>query len=306
MPNRAQQKHQSRMTKLITNSVVLVLLACAVSNAQGTRDQAVVTRSFTEPIEQSVVASSEGGVILSASVEEGDAVRVGQELAVLDNEVLLQAEKIAVARSESTAARDAAASRVELLRAQKETIESLIDGGHVNNYEVQQKHIEYVNALAELRAAEDELRLNRLEVDQSRAQLKRRSIISPINGFVTTIHKQLGEHLSSNEPQYATVVRIDQLKVRFYLDGATLDRIQPGSEVKILVGEDRTAKKAFVKFVSPVIDPDSGTGRIEVVIDNEDLKIRSGAPCVWHNHLDAEKSGNGRRADFNSQKRQVR
>ncbi len=293
------------MHNLEIKCLALLLLSCTICNAQHAESQAIVTKSFTEPIEQSVVASSEGGVIVEAFIEEGDAVSVGQSLAVLDNEVLVQAEKIAVARSESTAAREAAASRVELLKAQKETIESLIDGGHVNNYEVQQKHIEYVNAMAELKAADDELRLSKIEVDRSRAQLNRRTITSPINGFVTMIHKQLGEHVSTTEPQYATIVRIDELKVRFYLDAATLDRVQPGSEVEVLVGDSLTSKKAFVKFVSPVIDPDSGTGRVEVVIDNKDLQIRSGAACLWHNH-DALEDKPERRANFNLNLLQVR
>lgn len=293
------------MKKNLLKSALLVLLSCTLCHAQHGGEQAVVTRSFTEPIEQSIVASSEGGVIVRAFIEEGDAVTIGQPLAVLDNEVLVQAEKIARARSESTAARDAAASRVELLKAQKETIESLIDGGHVNNYEVQQKHIEYVSAIAELKAAEDELRLNRLEVDRSGAQLARRTITSPIDGFITNIHKQLGEHVSNTEPQYATIVRIDQLKVRFYLDSKTLNKVQPGSEVKILVGQERTAMSAFVKFVSPVIDPDSGTGRIEIVIDNRDLKIRSGAPCVWQNSA-FQDDRDKRHAEFNLNQRSVR
>ena len=286
------------MNYLELKSVAVLLLSCAICNAQQSTGQGMVTRSFTEPIKQSVVACSEGGVIVGTFIQEGDAVIVGQQLAVLDNEVLVQAEKIAQVRSESTASRDAAASRVELLKAQKDTIESLIDGGHVNNYEVQQKNIEYVNAMAELKATEDELRLNKLEVDRSRAQLARRTIKSPINGFVTTIHKQLGEHVSTNEPQYATIVKIDQLKVRFYLDAATLDRVQPNDEVDILVGDNRTAKKAIVKFVSPVIDPDSGTGRIEVVIDNNDLKIRSGVACLWKNHQ-AHQDHGARQAEAN-------
>jgi len=271
------------MKYLELSSLVVLLLSSTVCCAQRPTDQATVTRSFTEPIEQSIVASSEGGVIVETYIQEGARVSVGQLIAVLDNEVLVQAEKIAQARSESTAARDAAASQVELLKAQKDTIESLVDGGHVNNYEVQQKNIEYVNAVAELKAAEDELKLNMLEVGRSRAQLARRTIKSPINGFVTTIHKQLGEHVSSTEPQYATIVKIDQLKVRFYLDAATLDHVQPGSEVEVLVGDDRTPKRALVKFVSPVIDPDSGTGRIELVIDNSDFRIRSGTACLWQN-----------------------
>ena len=39
--------------------------------------------------------------------------------------------------------------------------------------------------------------------------------------------------------------------------------------------------KATVSYVSPVIDPDSGTGRIEVEIDNPNQRLQSGTVCIW-------------------------
>ena len=250
-----------------------------------------MTRSFTEPIQRSVVASTETGVIKSARVQEGDRVQAGDELAALNHDVLTQEKRLAVARGESTATRDAARSRALIVRGQKEKLEALIPGGHVNSFEVEQKTTEFENAVAELKIAEDELRLNQIEVDRIEAQIRQRIIVSPIEGVVTEIHKQLGEHVSSNEPEYATIVRVDQLKVRFYHDAETLSKVTLGSEVDVLLGGSRTRTPATVTYVSPVIDPDSGTGRMDVVIENHDRKISSGTVCFW----DTPPESNGKR-----------
>ena len=240
-----------------------------------------ITRSFTEPVEQSIAASAEVGIVAKSSVKEGDVVKVGSVLATLNRAVLLESLEIAKARAESTARLDAAKSQLEMLTSQVEAVQSLVSGGHTSRFEVEQKQAEYHTIYAEYNAALDELKLNRLEVARIRAQVEDRVIKSPIDGVVTEIHKQLGENLSSNEPQYATVVRVDELKVRFYLDAAALQHLSVGQQVKVLVGRDQTARTASVTYVSPIIDPDSGLGRIDVNIDNQDLSIQSGIICFW-------------------------
>ena len=267
------------MNKFLTALAMLVLLP-SLAFAQYSHTGRV-TRSFTEPIQRSVVASTESGVIRDTHVHEGDRVKAGDELAALNRGVLLEELRLAQARAESIAVRDAAKSRVQMVSGQKGKLEALIPGGHVNPFEVEQKTSEYENAVAELKVAEDELKINKIEVDRIRAQIRQRIIISPIDGVVSEIHKQLGEHVSNNEPQYATVVRVDQLKVRFYHDAETLAKIPVGSEVHVLIGEARSRTPATVMFVSPIIDPDSGTGRMDVVIENQDRKILSGAVCYW-------------------------
>ena len=150
-----------------------------------------------------------------------------------------------------------------------------------DRFEVEQKTAEHQTAWAEMRAAEDELKLALLEVKRIRAQIDDRIIKSPIDGFVTEIHKQPGENVSQNEPQYATIVRVDQLKVRFYLDAATLKNSKVGDVVTLGIGESNKQVSGTVSFVSPVIDPDSGLGRLDAVIENSDLSIQSGIACYW-------------------------
>ncbi|QEG24331.1 efflux RND transporter periplasmic adaptor subunit [Mariniblastus fucicola] len=259
----------------------IIVVAAAASCANAQMHEGRITRSFTEPIEKCVAASAESGIVAGAHVREGDRVRIGDALASINHNVLKESLAIAVAKAESTARLDAAKSQLSLIESQLDAVTSLVSGGHTNKYEVQQKTAEQQQAVAELRAAEDELNLAALEVNRIKAQIEDRIIKSPINGFVTEIHKQPGENVSHNEPQFATIVRVDQLKVRFYLDAATLRNSKVGDRVPLEVGTNGKSTQGIISFVSPVIDPDSGLGRLDVVLENSDLSIQSGIACYW-------------------------
>lgn len=260
--------------------VLLLLLSPAAVNAQ-TSHRSRIIRSFTEPFRKSTAASAVTGIVAETAVQEGDRVQVGDPLATINRNVLNAALQIAKARAESTARLDAATSRWELQKSQLKALEDLIEGGHTNRYELEQKQSEYQNAFAEFRAAQDDITLARLEVRKIDAELNDRIIRSPIDGYVTEIHKQLGENLSQTEPQFATIVQIEKLKVRFYLDAATLKQYRIGDRVLVLVGDKKQRRQAVVSFVSPVIDSDSGLGRLEVTIDNNDLSLQSGVVAYW-------------------------
>jgi len=266
---------------LFASVLMFSVIMCGSVSAQIESHTGSITRSFTEPIEQSVAASAEVGIITMAAVKEGDRVSVGDVLASINHKVLKRSLKIAQARAESTARLDAATSQVEMMQSQLAAVEDLVSGGHTNKFEVEQKTASYQNAYAEYRAAQDEQKLNELEVLRIEAQIDDRIITSPIEGFVTEIHKQPGENVSNNEPQYATIVRVDQLKVRFYQDVETLGGLKNGDTVTILIGPSRSRKQAIISYVSPIIDPDSGLGRVDVTIENRDFDIKSGVICFW-------------------------
>lgn len=264
----------------------IAIAACIASisvafNADAQIHEGRITKSFTEPIEKCVSASAESGIVAVAHVREGDRVQVGDPLASINHNVLKRTLAIAVAKAESTARLDAAKSQLELLTSQLEAVTSLVSGGHTNKFEVEQKTAEHQQAVAEYQAANDELNLAELEVKRIRAQIDDRIIRSPINGFVTEIHKQPGENVSQSEPQYATLVRVDQLKVRFYLDAKTLRSSNVGDKISLGIGTKKTLGSGIISFISPVIDPDSGLGRLDVVIQNSDLAIQSGIACFW-------------------------
>ena len=284
------------MFKKVTPFVAFALLTtgllaeCAV--AQQASRKRRITKSFTEPFEQSIAASPEVGIIVESNVKEGDRVNVGDTLAKINQRVLVKSLAIAQARAKSTARLEAAASRFELLKSQLDAVNSLVDGGHTNQFEVEQTSAEYKSAFAEYRVAQDEHALNQLEVERIAAQVEDRIIRSPIDGFVTEIHKRLGENVSNNDPKYATIVQVDQLKVRFYLETATLNSARIGQQAIVLLGPEAVSTPATITYVSPIIDPDSGLGRLDVKIDNKDFLIKSGTICFWKGDIrDASPQG---------------
>ena len=263
----------------------LLLHLSTIASAQSVHD-GQITQSFVEPIERSIVASAVPGVIQEAKVSEGDQVSSGDLLAVISHKVLLAEKKMSLARSESPEKLNAATVRLQIQKQRKETLESLIESGHVNQFELDEKKAEYEQALAEFRAAKKDMELAKLDVERIDAKINDHIIRSPINGFVTEVHKHPGEFVSANQPQFATVMRLDELKVKFYLDESTLARLDIGTKVQLLVGESRKPVEGTVYFVSPIIDADSFTGRVYVRINNKDLGIRSGSVCRWQSVKD--------------------
>lgn len=246
-----------------------------------------IIRSFTEPFKKSVAASAVTGIVMKTNVREGDIVHVGDPLATLNRRVLEASLEIAEARAESTARVDAARSQYELAKSQLESLQALEENGHTNRYELEQKRSEFDTVFSDYQAAQDEQNLAALEVKRIEAELNDRIIRSPIDGYVTEIHKQLGENLSSNEPQFATIVRLNKLRIRFYVDAQMLKNNQIGGPVVVEVGSDHKQLQGVVDYVSPVIDSDSGVGRMEVVIENKSLELQSGVVAFLNEEASA-------------------
>jgi len=275
--------HRQRRAKnhsLALRACILVLLLPGFLHAQDDYD-GQIKRTFTEPIQRSIVSTNETGIVREISINEGDYVKMGQTLGLLNNEVLKQSLRMAKARVDSSANIDALRSRMEMLQQRTEKVQDLADNGHANPYELEQIRTEFVTATSEFRAAVDERGLNEIDVERIGAQLRERKIEAPFNGFVVQIHKSPGELITGTEPQFATLVKLDELKAKFYLRASELEKLSLGDEVTIKMGIRKERREAVVSYVSPIIDPDSGTGRVDVTIGNSDLKIRSGTVCFW-------------------------
>ncbi len=236
--------------------------------------QAEVTTSFTEPDETIEVACAETGVVARVLVKQGQTVRAGDVLAVLDNAVLEASLRAAETKAKSTAKIDLAQVDVELKKRQKDKLSLVLADGHASTNEIEKAEAEYAASQAQLRIAEEESVLNKIEVEQIKAQIERRTIRSPVDGLATRVRRRPGEFLSMTEPVIATVVRLDQLRVKFYVSTELAERLKTGGECAVSIRGQRQA--AHIDFLSPVTDADSGTVRMEVLIDNKSQKLRSG------------------------------
>ncbi|MEZ6058350.1 MAG: efflux RND transporter periplasmic adaptor subunit [Planctomycetaceae bacterium] len=258
-------------------SVGLIVLSLSLLSA--TTLQAQVTQSFIEPFETIDVAAADAGIVRELLVREGQHVSQGDVIARLDTLVLEATRKLAKLRASSTARIEAARVDVKLKERQKQKLSLVLANGHANSNEIEKAEAEYDAAVAALKLAEEETAINLVEVERIDAEIERRMVRSPVDGVVTRLHQRVGEYLPLSEPVLATVVRLDQLRVKFYITTEMAEQLKPGASLTVVVGPKSEELPAQLDFLSPVTDADSGTVRIEVLIDNAGGQLRSGIPC---------------------------
>lgn len=240
---------------------------------------AQVTRSFTEPYQHSEVSAAELGIVDTIDVKVGAAVQANQVLGRLNSGVLIESRRLAQHRAESTARVDAARADLKLKQTMYENLQPLLSAGHANPSEVDRSKTEYEQAQAAFRIAADEMTEAKIELARIDAQLRQRQIRSPIDGIVVDIHRRPGEYLPSNDPRFATVVDISKLRARFFVATEFAQRLRRGDSIEVLIGGEKARTAAAIEFVSPITDAQSGTVRLDVLIDNLDHRLRSGVVC---------------------------
>lgn len=206
----------------------------------------------TEPIKDVTLAFPIVGVVGARPLTEGSAVRKDQVVIELDK----QLEELDLERKRL--ARDLAASELERLKslAQRNTIS-------VSKEEIEKKRSEF--------------EITRVDQELAAAVLKRRQLISPIDGQVAQFYKDVGEKCEDQQP----VVRI--VDTRRCLLVANVEprlaqqlRLDQKVKVEVQVGDAPVTLDASVIYLSPVADAASGLLRIKAVFENPEGRIRPG------------------------------
>ena len=146
---------------------------------------------FTEPYRSVEVAAPESGTIEEIVVRQGQLVKQGDILAVLDRDILQSSLDIARAKSESTAKREAA--KIESLLKQRR-LDNFYRLGKDNssNEEIERARADVDLAQTQVLAAEEELKLNSLELQSIHHHLHR----CPHHGHVFFHHLLARGHVA--------------------------------------------------------------------------------------------------------------
>lgn len=217
--------------------VLLWLAACGNNNAE----------SFQGWIEADLifVGPDENGRIEVQRVREGD--RVAKNAPLFSLEADLQ-------KADALAARAA----VENARAAFQRAEQLIK----TNTGTQKA---YDDAQAALREAEAKL-------NSAETRLKRRNILSPVEGVVQQVYFREGELVVAGRPIIA-ILPPENLKVRFYVAQAMLPRIAIGDSVNVHCDGcgPQTAKISFIarqaEYTPPVIYSEQERSKLVFLVE---------------------------------------
>jgi RND family efflux transporter MFP subunit len=253
--------------------VIFILLLSATSEGQ-------VVESFTEPFRKVDLTTSEVGLLAHVYVREGDSVKKDQLLAALDSEVQQLAVEIAQANLAARGRLESAVAERDLRKDRLSKLESLRKAGHSTQDELERARADMAVAEANVLIAMEQRKVDELDYRRLMAIRERRNLRSPIDGTVVRVYREDADLVGGANSPVMTVMQLDPLRVNFSVPAARAAAFRAGERRKLLFPETEEATVAQVDFVSPVVDADSGTVRIKLLIPNPEGKHRSGSRCT--------------------------
>lgn len=243
---------------------------------------------FTEPLKTVMVAASESGVIQEISVREGEKLKRGAVICKLNSQVLEASLEAARVKFNSQGTLDAAQATLDDRQHHLTQMKQLVTQNHASEKEVLQAQLAVALAKANLQTATEKKRAAQMEISVIQAEIQRRYVRAPTHGVVLEIPKQEGESITSHQGHVATIVCLDQLRVRYFLTTDQAIRLKRGDTAHVGFPSTGQEALAVVDFVAPVTDSTSGTVRVELLVDNQQGHYRSGLRCVLNSIRSAD------------------
>lgn len=224
----------------------------------------------TEPVEQATIFTRATGIVRERRFDIGDRVKAGDVLAVIDvPEIDREVES-------ARAAVDQAESRASNARLVAERADVLMKSKAISQEDSEFRITTSQTAEAALRLARSEL--NRVEELQ-----KFGTVTAPFDGTISARNFDRGDRMrGDSSTAEGWLYRLSRLETLRFVIQATPDlalRLSKESEAEVrfneLSGKTFSAK---ISRSSKVFDTESGTMRVEFLIENNDLKLPAGLP----------------------------
>ena len=222
----------------------IVIPVRVASMEDRTRMRRVSTTGTLEAWEQAHLTGQQGQRITRLDVREGDSVRRGETIAVLDDTSLQQARV-----------------EVRTLSREVDRLRELVQIGAVAQQQLDQSEAQLESATTNVSLLESNTYLR-----------------APINGIVTGKYFVAGEQYipSVQAPALVTIQQLDPLKVVISVAERYFGVVQPGMVSRVRVDAHAQAFEGVVERVYPTVDPQSRTFRVEIRLDNEDRRLSPG------------------------------
>jgi RND family efflux transporter MFP subunit len=232
-----------------------------------------------EPRELIKLGSADEGLISEITVERGDVIHKGDVVAKLDSDV--QALQVSLAELKANRDVEIRSGQARLLfrQADAQRAERLSQQNYVATKTVEEAQTERMLAELAVKAAELDQDTARLELNNARTLLERRTIRSPVDGVVTELTLHPGEFAHKQSP-VMTIAEINPLNVEVYVPITKYGTIEVGMQGEV-IPEDPIGGKylAEVKIVDRVFDTASSTFGVRLALPNPNFTLPAGLKC---------------------------
>ncbi len=232
------------------------------SGGETTRSFSGIARSGTE----ARLSFRVGGTVVSLNVKEGDRVKTGKTIAVLDDsDAKLQYDKALVALEKSRINKKTA-------NANLQRIKGLYENNNVSLSEYEAAKEKYANANAGFFADKRNAELQKKELGYF-------SLVSPMDGMISGKSAEINENISAGQV-IVVINAIDDIEVTAGIPESYISRVTSGQNVSVRFPS--IADKVFdgiITEVSYTVDKESSTYPVSVSITHPTREIRPGMPA---------------------------
>jgi RND family efflux transporter MFP subunit len=257
-------------------TVATVISLLAASPALGAGFECLI-----EPSQVVELRAAVDGIIGAVHVQRGDALRKGQVLVELQSSAERAAVESARYRAQMEGQVAAARNRVDYAGKKLARLIDLQQQNYASAQARDEADAERRLAESELKAANENRELARIEHRRAQEQFALRTLVSPFNGVVldrTLNPGDLAESGSGRRP-VLKLAQIDPLRVDIVLPAALFGQVQPGHRASVVAQVGGGRYDAVVKIVDKVIDAASGTFVARVELPNPKAALPGGARC---------------------------
>jgi len=228
-----------------------------VSGAEVLRDTLwirVGAAGQAEAFQRATISAQVEGVVQSVSARENQRVGEGAALMQIDT-------------TEYAMAVDQA--RADLLSAETDYRQMILFDDELEDAAVRAER----ERIARSRSGLEQQRVN---LRQAEFRLQRSQVTSPFGGRIADISVVPGQYVTAGT-ELMTVVDLDPIKVEVQVLEAELGFLSEGRKADVVFAAyPGEVFQGAIETINPVVDPESRTGRITVLLANRDHRIKPG------------------------------
>jgi len=264
------------MKKIVSISVSILMLGI---HPQLFAEDETTLDCLVKPEMYIDISSPVGGILEAVLVNKADTISKGQVLAQLDASVELA--RVEVAKQEALMDNQVYAKIVKRAYAIRKA--KRIKGLFIENASSAQEQddaaTEVIIAKTDLAQAKLDRTKNALKLALAQAELKQKTILSPIDGIAVERYLMPGETVQ-NQP-ILQIAKIDPLLVEAVASAELFGKIKAGMMVEVKPDFPvNSSYKATVSTVDRIIDAASGSFTIRLELPNPDDKLVGGTKCM--------------------------
>lgn len=262
------------------------LLVWSSAQAQApARDGRTVFDCLIEPAQVVEIRSPVIGLLDAVHVRRGETIRRGQVLVTIESGVERSAADAARFRAQAEGALQVARARLEAANAKARRMEELLGEAFVSVQARDDAVAEARLIQAELKSAEENAELARLEHRQALEQLQRRTLRSPFNGVVVDQYLYPGALVDGSEGRkpILKIAETQPLAVQVLLPARYLPQVKVGAAA-VVVPESPFSRElqARIALVDRVVDAAAGTFGVVLHLPNARNELPGGIRCKLH------------------------